>query len=64
MRWFQRFPPVPGEMQWTPAKFEAVLTFRRAPCDDGYWTKEVEQAREWMKGQDRTSLQVLQGQQS
>ena len=50
-------------MQWTSTKCQQVLDFRRDPSDDGNWMKEVDQAREWMQGQDSTDLQVLQGQQ-
>ena len=64
MRWFQRYHSVPREMQWTSTKCQQVLDFRRDPSDDGNWMKEVDQAREWMQGQDSTDLQVLQGQQS
>ena len=46
-RFFQRFHNQPGEMQWTPAKFQAVLDFRLDPHDDGSWRQEVKRAREW-----------------
>ena len=37
-------------MQWTPAKFKAVLDLRLDPHDDGHWRQEVLQARAWKPG--------------
>ena len=55
MRWFQRHHSIAGEMQWTPVKFEAVLTFRRNHLKGVNWTMEVKDARKWMQGQKAKS---------
>ena len=45
-------------MQWTPAKFKAVLDLRLDPHDDGHWRQEVLQARAWKPGRGLQSTLV------